>query len=68
MTLTSNAVYADDGVTTEEDIIETNHLVATKWGQFNRSVDLFFTNKEDLKRPNKSSVMFYTSFYKTLNY
>ena len=59
-----NLVFADDGVTTEEDINETNHLVATKWGQFNRSVDLFFTNEGAPKKANRSSIMFYTGFYK----
>ncbi len=54
----------DDGVTTEVDINETNHLVATKWEQFNRSVDLFFTNEGNRKQANRSSIMFFTSFYK----
>ena len=59
-----NLSFADDGVTTEKDINETNHLVAQKWGQFNRSVDLFFTNEDNRDLDNRSSIVFFTSFYK----
>ncbi len=55
---------ADDGVTTEEDIKTTNRLVATRWKQFNRSVDMFFTNQGSRDQENKSSIMLYSSVYK----
>jgi hypothetical protein len=38
--------------------------VAAKWEQFNRSVDMFFTNQGSRNQENKSSVMVYSSFYK----
>lgn len=38
--------------------------MATKWEQFNRTVDLFFTNQDSRNIENKSSIMVYSSFYK----
>lgn len=64
MTLTFHSSLAEDGVTTEDDINQTNRLVATKWQQFNRSVDMFFTNQSSRNQENKSSIMVYSSFYK----
>lgn len=65
LTLLLHPVFAeDDGATTEEDINATNRLVAAKWEQFNRSVDMFFTNQGSRDQENKSSIMVYSSFYK----
>lgn len=64
VTLQSTLAATDDGATTEQDINETNRLVATKWEQFNRSVDMFFTNEGSPKQENNSNVMIYSSFSK----
>ena len=47
----------------EENIDASNKYIATKWDQFNRSVDTFFTNKISHAGDNKSSIFAYTSFY-----
>ncbi len=49
----------------DEDIDASNRYIATKWDQINRSVDRFFTNQSiPANKKTKSSVFFYSSFYK----
>lgn len=50
--------------TIEENIDATNEYIATKWDQLNRSVDMFFTNQNTPLSKTKSSILFYSSFYK----
>lgn len=51
--------------TLDEDIDASNRYIATKWDQINRSVDMFFTNKKTHSSiKTKSSIFFYSSFYK----
>jgi hypothetical protein len=50
--------------TIEEDINASNQYIATKWDQLNRRVDTFFTNQESESYKTKSSIFFYSSFYK----
>lgn len=51
--------------TLEEDIDASNQYIATKWDQLNRTVDMFFTNqKTKASAKTKSSILFYSSFYK----
>lgn len=49
--------------TIEEDIDASNQYIATKWDQINRRVDTFFTDQGSPTK-NKSSIFFYSSFYK----
>ncbi|MEA9356229.1 hypothetical protein SHI21_08450 [Bacteriovorax sp. PP10] len=50
--------------TIEEDINASNEYIATKWDQLNRRVDTFFTNQGSQSSKTKSSIFFYSSFYK----
>lgn len=58
------APVATPAITTiEEDINASNQYIATKWYQLNRRVDTFFTNQGTQSSKNKSSILFYSSFY-----
>ena len=57
--------YSDTTDTINEDIEATNHYIAKKWDQINRSVDTFFTNQGNSKSINNSSIFAYTRFTKT---
>lgn len=64
ITLSLHPLLAMEGIVPEDEIDLTNHLVATKWEQFNRSVDMFFSNQNPSHQENKSNIKVYSSFYK----
>lgn len=60
----SSASYSSTTIEViDQEIDATNQYIASRWDQFNRSVDTFFTNKSSPAK-NKSSIFVYSTFYK----
>lgn len=64
MALILQPIFAEDGIISEGEIDNSNQLIARKWGQLNRSVDMFFSNQSATNRQSNSHIKAYSNFYK----